>query len=230
MRPGNLVQPTRCTTIDMSQTSLPTSSITGRAPIMLSVTTKLPLSRLIQCNKECRVPIKTMASTTAGVSSKARFHFPPLQRTAWINSTCKACTRPRLPVASVVVIIHSAVKGGHSLSKTQDVCQRMQSQRCQGRLPWKPTQSRNAAITRSLIHASTQPEAGGSTSRGLGPNTQRRRMQHPKAEGTTRKALSFYILFVAFCLLFSASLLLCFSLFCLLFSFFLFVLGCFLLD
>ena len=66
----------------------------------------------------------------------------------------------------------------------------------------------------NAIHASTQPEAGGSTSRGVGPNTQRRRMQHPEAEGTTRKALSFSILFFAFLCF---SLLLYFSVFCVFF-------------
>ena len=161
-----------------------------------------------------------MASTTAGVSSNARLHFPPLQRTAWINSTCKACTRPRLPVASVVVIMHSAAKGGHSLSKPCHInaaityCYRKHE-------AWSACSYKHTYIHKCHIrimpstHPHNQrqgaqhPGAWGPTPRGGGCNTQRRRAQHGKLWA-----------FLYFSLLFSASLLLCFSLFCLLFSFF----------
>ena len=203
--------------------------MTGRAPIMLSVTTKLILNSLIQCNKECRVPIKTMASTTAGVSSNARLHFPPLQRTAWINSTCKACTRPRLPVASVVVIMHSAAKGGHSLSKPCHInaaityCYRKHE-------AWSACSSKHTYIHKCHIrimpstHPHNQrqgaqhPGAWGPTPRGGGCNTQRRRAQH----GKLWAFLYFSLFFFAF-LCFSSSLF-----FAVLFAFlfFLFAFGC----
>ena len=128
-------------------------------------------------------------------------------------STCKACTRPRLPVASVVVIMHSAAKGGHSLSKPCHInrpityCYRKHE-------AWSACSYKHTYIHKCHIrimpstHPHNQrqgaqhPGAWGPTPRGGGCNTQRRRAQHGKLWA-----------FLYFSLLFFASLLLFFSVF-----------------